>query len=200
MLTMPEDENAPCATIIVPVTTVANDGGGSDKLVVASDAETMMQVVGGIAPDDDDDADMSLGSEGKEYVDPVDHMSCLENPMSLTADGLMLPPEVAENSGQIIVSQSSCDGTSADELPRVTLVTDLCNGAIAMETGDQVLMSPSDLTSSGSMVRHQDGSIALMNVASVAPPLLLMAEQLSAAGGKCRLELFNIQCLWRSFV
>ena len=191
MLTMPEDENAPCATIIVPMTTVANDDGCvSDKLVVASGAETIMQVVGGIVPDDDDDdddADMSLGSDGKEYVDPVDHMSCLENPMSLTADGLMLPPEGAENDGQIVASQSSCDGSSADELPRVTLVTDLCNGAITMETGDQVLMSPSDLNASidGSMVRHADGSIALMNATGVAPPLLLMAEQLSAAGGKC---------------
>ena len=149
--------------------------------------------------EDEDDADMSMESDTKEYDSSVDQMSCLENSMALTADGLMLPPEGAdgdtmENSGQIIVSQSSCDGSAADEPQQVTLVTDMCSGGIAMETGQQVMISASDLGGSvgGSMVRQQDGSIALVNASGgVAPPLLLMAEQLSAAGGRCCVGCFS---------
>ena len=45
MSMMPEDENS-CTTVVLPVTTVANDDGVSDKLVLASDAETIIQVAG----------------------------------------------------------------------------------------------------------------------------------------------------------
>ena len=210
MSVMPEDETSACATVVLPVTTVANDDDINDKLVVASDAETIMQVVGNMTEDDsEEEADMSMGSDTKGYVHSADQMACLDNPMSLTADGLMLPPEGAEgdameNNGQIVVSHSGCDGSAVDEPQHVTLVTDMCNGGLTMETEQQVMMSAADLGNGveGSVIRQQDGSIALVNTSGgVAPPLLLMAEQLSAAGGKYYIDcLFSVQTWGQIYV